>query len=423
MANRDNNIITGLDIGSSSVRIAVGKIVDEKYSDKVLQILSLSQVASEGVSRGVITSIEDVVSSVSSCLELAERSIGMPIDSTWLGISGTQTIVQNSKGYAAVAKSDNEITSADVERAMESSSSISTPLNYEVLHTSPKSYNVDGQPGIKDPVGMTGIRLEVDTKIVLGQSAQIKNLSRAVYRAGLEVNDFVLSQLANANLLLTHRQKDLGVVFVNIGSQTTSVTVYEEGDLLHIAILPIGSAHITNDLAVGLRASVDVVEKIKLEYGDCSTEGLRRKEELDIVDFGALEHEKFKLRDINTIIEARVDEIFLMVDRELKTIQRSGLLPAGVVLTGGGAKIKGIIEVAKKTLRLSAVIGSSSGIIGSSNEVNDPIFSTSIGLVRWGADMSGLGISNSRLRGGVARNISGFFNLNNIKKTISKLIP
>ncbi|MCX6782303.1 MAG: cell division protein FtsA [Candidatus Magasanikbacteria bacterium] len=424
MSRRDENIIAGLDIGSSNVRMAVGKIIDPGSEDEALQILGLVEVPAEGVSKGVVTSIEDVVSSVSSCLENAERSIGVPIESVWLGISGTQTMIQNSRGFAAVAKSDNEITPADVERALESSRSVSTPLNYEILHVTPRSYNVDGQSGIKDPVGMTGMRLEVDTKIILGQSSQIKNLTRAVYRAGLEINDLVLSPLAVSNLLLTSRQKDLGVVMANIGGQTTSISVYEEGDLLHTISLPIGSAHITNDLAVGLRASVDVVEKLKVEYGDCSAESYGRGDEVDLFEVGSPEHELFKLKDVSSIIEARVEEIFYLVDQELKKIHRSGLLPAGVVLTGGGAKLRGMVEEAKRNLRLPAIMGYPLGLVGSIDQANDPGYSAAIGLVKWGSEMLFQTTRGRTGKGdfwGSLKKTLGF--KGRLKKTISSLIP
>jgi cell division protein FtsA len=421
MARKDNNVIAGLDIGSSHIRLSVGKIMDDNIDGGTLHILGQVEVMSEGVSKGMVTSIEDVVSSVSSCLESAERILGIPIESVWLGITGTQTMIQNSRGYAAVAKSDNEITPADVDRALESSRSVSTPLNYEILHVSPRSFNVDGQAGIKDPVGMTGMRLEVDTKIILGQSSQIKNLTRAVYRAGCEINDLVLSPLAVTNLLLTSRQKDLGVVLLNIGAQTTSVTVYEEGDLLHSATISVGSAHITNDLAVGLRASVDVVEKLKIEYGDCSSESRRVRDEVDLFDLGAPEHEVFKLKDVSSIIEARVEEIFGLVDQELKKIQRSGLLPAGVVLTGGGSKLRGMVEAAKNNLRLPAVLGYPMGLTSSSGDINDPSFSTAVGLVKWGSEMLFTEPRHSRTRKSGSGMFSGL--LEKTKKTIRALLP
>jgi cell division protein FtsA len=424
MAKREETIC-GLDIGSSAIRIAIGRPVEDG-PDGTMQILGMVEVPSEGVSKGLVNSIEDVVSSVSSCLERAEQAFGIPVESVWLGISGTQTMIQGSRGYAAVAKSDNEISPADVERALDSSRSVSTPLNYEILHVAPRSFNVDGQSGIKDPVGMTGMRLEVDTKIILGQSSQIKNLTRAVYRAGIEINDVVLSPLAVAGLLLTSRQKDLGVALINIGAQTTSITVYEEGDLLHSATIPVGSAHITNDLAVGLRASVDIVDKLKISFGDCSPEAYGARDEVDLFDLGAPDHDIFKMKDVSSIIQARTEELFYMVDQELKKIQRSGLLPAGAILTGGGAQLRGIIDEAKKNLRLPAVMGYPLGLIGAADHVNNPAFSTAIGLVKWGGNMLATDSHRPRSSGG-----HGFFSSlkdtfgikNKIKKTISSLIP
>jgi cell division protein FtsA len=218
---------------------------------------------------------------------------------------------------------------------------------------------------------------------------------------------------------LTQRQKDLGVVLVNIGGQTTNVTVYEEGDLLHTATVMVGSAHITNDLAVGLRASVDVVEKLKIEYGDCSAESYRNREEIDLYDLGAADHEVFKMKDVSLIIEARVEEIYHLVDQELKKIQRSGLLPAGVVLTGGGAKLRGVVEEAKKNLRLPAIMGYPMGLVGSAGEVNDLSFSTAIGLVKWRSEMLH---SEPRRRSGGKGNVFGGLR-DKIKKTLGTLFP
>jgi cell division protein FtsA len=268
MRKNQEQLIAGLDIGSSTTRMAIGQISDDReVGEGDLQILGAAEVPSAGVHRGIISSIEDVVSSVSACLEQAEHMVGSPIDTVWLGVSGSHIITQLSKGVVAVSKPDSEITEEDVNRAIEASRAIATPLNYEVLHVLPRFFSIDGQNGIKDPVGMTGIRLEVDTQIILGSSSQIKNLTKAVYRTGLEVEDLVLSIIATSEAVITPRQRELGVVVVNIGSSTTSLAVFEEGDLLHTAVLSIGSEHITNDIAIGLRNSIDIAEAVKLNYG------------------------------------------------------------------------------------------------------------------------------------------------------------
>jgi cell division protein FtsA len=386
MNREQNNLIAGLDIGSSFVRIAVGNIMPQGRNDQVLQILGITETPSEGVNKGIITGIEDVVSSVSACLEQAERLVGAPIENITAGISGVQTIIQDGHGYVVVSKSDNEIIKQDVDRAIETSKSVATPLNYEVLHVAPRSFIVDGQNGIKDPVGMTGVRLEVDTKIVLGQSSQIKNLTRAIYRTGLEIDAIVLSILANAELLLSSKQKELGVALINIGASTTSIVVYEEGELLHLAVIPAGSAHISNDLAVGLRAPVDLVERVKLQYEECLTGSFsKRRGEIDLFDFGASDHDIFKLKDVSLIIQARVEEIMSLIDNELKKIKKSGMLPAGAVFTGGGAKLPGMVEIGKNILRLPVFLARPTGFISASDQTNDPSYSTAVGLIKYTA--------------------------------------
>ncbi len=390
MAKAKNNLIAGLDIGSSMVRMAVGQLVyngrDDVQPD--IQILGAAEVVAEGMHKGAISSIEDVVSSVSSCLEKMERTIGTPIDTVWVGVSGLHIMSQNSKGVVAASKADSEISDSDVQRALEAARAISTPLNYEVLHVLPKRFSVDGQTGIKDPVGMTGIRLEVDAQIILGASAQIKNLTKAIYRSGVEIEDLVLSVLATSEAALTNRQKDLGVAIVDLGSSTTSLAIYEEGEILHSTILPIGSEHITNDIAIGLRVSIEVAERIKIEYGGCFSDAVSKKEEIDLYELGTGEHEMIKRKYLNEIIEARVEEIMQKIDDELRKVQRSGMLPAGIVFTGGGAKLTGLVDAAKQYLRLPATLGYPLNFVSATDKINDLSFVNVVGLVKWGSTMS-----------------------------------
>ncbi|MBP6859300.1 MAG: cell division protein FtsA [Candidatus Magasanikbacteria bacterium] len=388
MKNNQGNLISGLDIGSNFVRMVVGQVVGKENNQEELQILGAAEFPSEGVQKGVISSIEDVVSSISATLERVERMVGVPVDSTWVGISGLHILSQSSKGVIAVSKANNEITEEDVSRAIEAARSIATPLNYEVLHVLPKQYTVDGQTGIKDPSSMTGVRLEVDTQIILGSSSQIKNLTKAVYRAGLDIEDLVLSIIATAETVVTKRQKELGVMVVNLGGSTTSVAVFEEGQLVHTAIIPIGSQLITNDVAVGLRTSVDIAERVKVEYGDCRPDLGSKKEEIDLFELGSGEHELVKKKYLTEIISARVEEILQKVDSELRKIQRSGLLPAGVVFTGAGAKLPGLVELSKKVLRLPANLGYPINVISVTDKVNDLGFATAVGLVKWGSIMT-----------------------------------
>ncbi len=386
MRKTAQNLLAGLDIGASSVRLAVGNLILHKQGLAEVQILGCAETPSEGINKGIITNIEDVVSSISACLEQAEHITGIPIESVFAGVPGAQILIQNSRGYAVVSKADNEITESDKWRAVESSKSVATPLNYEVLHVTPRSFIVDGQSGIKEPVGMTGIRLEVDTKIILGQSSQIKNLTRAIYRTGIDIDGMVLSLIAVADTVLSPKQKDLGVVLVNIGATTTSLIVYEEGELLHLSVIPVGGIHITNDLAVGLRNHVEVVEKLKVEYGSCTSEALNSKNEFDLFEFGSLEHDRAKEKEAAMIISARVEEIMFLIDKELKKIGKSGMLPAGAVFIGGSAKLPGVLEIARKYLRLPSSLGLPHGLISATDKINDPSYTTAISLVKWGAD-------------------------------------
>ncbi len=376
--------ITGLDIGSAYIRAVTGQYNPQ---DGNFYIVGCGEVPAAGISKGVIVSIEDAVSAISDCLEQAERMIGAPIERVYAGISGSHIITQNSKGVATISRANGEIREDDVERALAAAQTVATPPNYEILHVIPKDFTIDNQTGIKDPLGMTGIRLEVNTQIILGLSSQIKNITKAIYRTGVEIDSLVLSVLANAEAVLTKKQKELGVVLVNIGEATTSMAVFEEGELLSTAILPVGSNHITADIAIGLRTSLDVAEDIKLEYGQAVADLVNKREEINLADFSDAEEDKVSLRYVAEIIEARVEEIFDMVDKKLIEIDRSGLLPAGVVITGGGAELPGIVEVAKRRFRLPAALGYPLDIHTAIDKVNNLSFTTAIGLAYWGASM------------------------------------
>lgn len=381
-----DEILTGLDIGSHSIKIVIGQRVQNSAGKEDLQIIGLSTHQTEGMSKGIITSIEDAVSSISACLEKAERMAGVAIGHALVSINGTHIISQPSRGVIAVSRPNGEINEDDVERVIDAAQTVATPPNYEILHVIPRTFIVDNQTGIKDPVGMTGIRLEVEAQIIQGLSTQIKNLTKAVYRTGIEIDDLVLSSLACADSVLTKRQKELGVALVNIGATTTNLVVIEEGDVIHTAVLPVGAGHITSDIAIGLRIDIDAAEAIKLQYGTAAAQLVSKGEEINLAEFG-LDEEMVSRKHIVEIISARLDEIFSMVDRELKKINRSGLLPSGVVLTGGGAKLHGIVDSAKLRFKLPASVGVPQAIVTPVEKVNDPTYSVASGLVQWGYNM------------------------------------
>ena len=376
-------ITTGLDIGSSNIRV----VTLERQPDDSWQVIGAAERPAEGVAKGMVTNIEDLVSAVSEVLEQSERMTGLPIESAVVGISGTHIKTLESNGVVAVAKADKEITDEDVARAIEAAQAVATPANYEILHVIPKDFTVDNQSGIKDLVGMTGVRLEVATQIIIGLSSQIKNLTKCIYRAGIDVDDLVFSILACSESTLTKRQKELGVALLNIGSQTTNLIVYEEGEVLHTAVLPIGSNHITADIAIGLRTAIETAETIKLELVKLDFKKVSKRDEVDLSKYSSTEKERtmVPLKHICEIARARVEEIFSLVDKELKKINRSGLLPSGIVLTGGGSKLDGILELAKDKFKLPAFEGKPLGVEQSPvDKVNDQSYAVALGLAVWG---------------------------------------
>ncbi|MBI5621400.1 cell division protein FtsA [Candidatus Falkowbacteria bacterium] len=383
----NETVIAGLDIGSANIRMVVG----QRSAEQKLNIIAAAEVPAEGINKGTVVSIEEAVNSINKCLEKTEKIAGTKIETAWVGISGSHIISQESKGVVAISRSDGEITEDDVERAIEAARTVATPSNYEILHVIPRTFTIDGQTNIKDPVGMNGIRLEVDTQIIQGLTSQIKNLTKCVYRTGLDIEDLVLSILASSEAVLTNRQKDLGVILVNIGASTTSLIVFEEGDVLHTAVLPIGADHITADLAIGLRVSIDTAERVKLNYGTAVAKDILKKDEINLFDLDATVAEDDAIvsrKYIAEIIEARTEEIFEKIDSELKKADRSGSLPAGVVLIGSGVKLPGIVEVAKRKLRLPACLGFAQNLTSAIDKVQDLGFLTAVGLVVWGDQLT-----------------------------------
>ena len=383
MARR--HVITGIDFGSSAIRAVMGTASEQ---DSQCAIIGVAEVPSAGIAKGAITSIEDTVSALSLCLEQLERMSGVPVESAYVGIATPMITSIPSHGVIAVSRANGEIREEDVERAIEAAQAVATPPNAEILHVIPRYFTVDQQTGIKDPVGMTGVRLDVEAKIIQGLSSQIRNVTKTVFRAGIDIDDIVFSILAAAEATLTPRQKELGVAIVNIGSALTSVAIFEEGDLLATAVIPIGGSHVTSDVAIGLRTSLEVAEKLKLEYGQGTAAEVSKREEVNLSEYSDTEHERVSVRQICDIIEARVEEIFEHVDRELVKYNRSGMLPAGVVLTGGGAKLPRLTEVAKRVCRLPSSLGLPVNVTSPIDKVQDTTFTVASGLVRWGFELS-----------------------------------
>lgn len=375
-----DQILVGLDIGTITIRVVVGKRENENTPPS---IIGVGEAAAAGIRRGVIIDIEEAVSSISAALEKAERMTGIPTEHAVVSVGGSHVTSLESHGVIAISRADGEITENDVVRVIDASQAIQIPTNREILHVIPKDFIVDGQVGIKDPVGMTGIRLEVDSQIIEASIPFVKNLTKCVMQAGIDIDDLVLGPLASAQAVLTKRQKELGVVLVELGGGTTGVVAFEESELLHTSILPVGSGYITNDLAIGLRTAVDVAEIIKFEYGTALAQMIKRDEVINLAKIDKNEEGQVSRHHVAEIIQARLEEIFSMVNKQLKSVGRDGQLPAGAILTGGGAKMAGVVDLAKKELRLPVQIGFPQNISTIIDRVDDPAYATAVGLILW----------------------------------------
>ncbi|KKR21187.1 MAG: Cell division protein ftsA [Candidatus Moranbacteria bacterium GW2011_GWA2_39_41] len=420
MASRD--IIVGIDIGSSSVRTVIARIFPEEEKPR---IIGVGSAASTGVRKGVIVDLEEATKSINESVEQAERTSGVAVSQAVVSIGGNHITSQHSKGVIAVGRADGEVAEDDIERVINAAQAISIPPNKEILHIIPETYSLDDNKNIKDPFGMNGVRLEVDAMIVEGSTPFIKNLTKCFEQAGIAISDFVLAPLAATKATLTKRQKELGVVLVDIGGGTTSMAVFEENDLLHTTILPIGGNHITNDIAIGLRTSIDVAERVKLEYGNALPREIGKREEINLAELDSSEEGIVSRYHVAEIIEARLEEIFLLVNKELKMIGREKLLPAGVILTGGTAKLPGAVDLAKNILGLPAQTGFPMQLGGLIDKVDDPAFVTVIGLILWGLenDSSARGgmMLKNKLTGSISNGMSG--GIDGMKKWIGKFLP
>lgn len=395
-------IIAGLDIGSSKVRTVVGVLDPEKGTPNVIGVGTAS---STGLRKGAIIDVEEVIQSISASLEEAERMSGEPIHSVFASVGGTHLEMIKSQGVVAIG--GHEITEADVDRVLDAAQMVSMPQNRRVLKIVPRSFTVDNQTSIKYPVGMSGIRLEVDAFIIAGQTPNINNLEKSINQAGVDIDDLVPVPLAVAEAVIDKRQKELGVVVVDIGAGGTSVIVYEEGMLMHSVVLPVGGESITNDLAIGLRTSVDTAEKLKIEHGSVEQKEIGNRDLIDLSLLSRNDDQKVMKSQVVEIAKARAEEIFDMVNAELRAIEREGKLPAGAVLTGAGAKLPGMTELARETLKLPVQIGFPIEIDGIVDKIDDPAYATAIGLLVWG----------SRFEGGRSFSMGNF----NFKKTFNNI--
>jgi cell division protein FtsA len=364
----------GLDVGTSTVRCVVG-IIDQNNPSK-LSIIGHGSAPNLGMRKGIVVHIEDVADAMAQAITEAERLSGMRLTGATVNINGSHVSGLNSKGVIAISAANREITQEDRLRVEEAATIVQLPSNREIIQVFAQNYRLDGQDNIKDPVGMHGVRLEVDTHIVTAATPNLRNLDMSLDKAQVHVHNRTLSSLAATEAVLQRQQKEAGTVLLDIGAGTTNLVVLEDGEVQHVAVLPVGGQHITNDLAIGLRTDLDIAEAVKVQHA-----GLMQTAKRDVrVKANGQEH-IFKAEDIAMITEARVEELFEIVNKELSKIHRAHKLPGGVVLVGGTAKLPGIAEFAKEQLQLASRVGKLQPLSGLVDTVADPTYCTAVGLM------------------------------------------
>lgn len=391
-------ILSALDIGTSKITTLVASVTEEGG----INILGVSTVTSRGLRKGQVVNIDEATGAISASLEAAERMSGVTIGSAYVSIGGSHIASLNSHGVVAVSEPDKEITQNDVKRVIEAAKAVQLPSSREILHVLPRGYIVDGQEGIVDPVGMTGIRLEVDTHLVTGGSTAVRNLHKCVEELGVQVDSIVFSGLASAYATLSETERELGVILVDIGGGTTDVAIFVEGALSYSAVIPVGAINITKDIAAGLRVSLESAEKIKMLLGQVpktpavpseEEHGKSKKEstedEIDLSGLHLMEEMKSvsKRTLIDGIVRPRLNEIFTMVGLEIKKSGFGGMTPSGVVITGGGATTIGAVEAARRNLAMPVHVGMPSNVSGLIDEIMSPSSATCVGLLLYGAKM------------------------------------
>jgi cell division protein FtsA len=374
MREQNQTHFIGIDIGTSAVRCIIGVFED----DSTPTVIGYGSSVNNGMRKGVVSHPDDVFQAVSTAVSEAERVSGVRVESATINIAGSHVEGTDSRGVVAISSSGKTITLEDRLRVEEAATIIQMPANRSIIQVFAKNYSLDGQSNIKDPVGMQGVRLEVDTHIVTASTQSLKLLDDVVERATIIPNHHTVSSLAVAEAVLTRKQKESGTVVVDIGAGTTSIVVFEDGEVQHVAEIAIGGIHITNDLAIGLKTDLDVAEVAKTQFGSLKDDA-KRSRDVFIKESG--KNHSFDISDIHMIISARLEELFELVDAELEKIHKAKRLPGGVVITGGSAKIPGIAEFSKEVLQLPARIGALQHISGLKEAVDDGSFTTAIGLM------------------------------------------
>jgi cell division protein FtsA len=374
---RKNGLVVGLDIGTSKVCAIVGEM-----TERGVEVIGVGSHLSQGLRKGVVINIESTVESIKKAVQEAELMAGCEINSVFTGIAGGHIKSFNSHGIVAVK--NKEVTDRDVERVIDAAKAVAIPMDREVLHILPQDYIIDEQDGIKEPLGMSGVRLEAKVHIVTGAVTSAQNIVKCCNRTGLNVADIVLEPLASAEAVLTLEEKELGVALVDMGGGTTDIALFHDGSVKHTAVLAIGGDHLTSDIAAGLRTPIGEAERIKQRYGYARTNMVTRDERVEVPSVGGRSARTISRQILCEIIEPRLDEIFQLIRREIAKSGYDGLLASGVVMTGGSTLLPGMVQMAEEVMGMPVRLGVPMHVIGLTDVISSPIYATGVGLVLYG---------------------------------------
>ncbi len=409
----DETIIVGIDIGATKVCTLIARLEENTR----LKILGVGIEPSKGIRKGAVVDLAAASQSIARSIDKAERTSGLEINAALVSLAGSHVNAMNSKGVVGIA--GRVISEDDVVRAMDAARAVAIPHNREVIHVIQRNFTVDGQDGVRTPVGMHGYRLEVEAHIITASASTVENLRQCVSASGVEVTQFVLNPLASAEVVLSDTEREMGVVVCDIGGGTTDLAIYIEGDVWYTSVLAVGGNHVTSDIAHGLRLPLDQAEDIKLKHGHAIVSDVPPEESFNVRPFGEGEPYDVHRQDLAHIIEARVEEIFNMVLQEIKRSGYDGLLPAGMVLTGGASALPGMRSVASEVLGLPVRIAGPKNILGMTDQLNSPAYATSVGLLRWAILMNEIALYSSRGR----KLFGGGINWDKLKNVFRRLLP
>lgn len=391
----DKNLIVGLDIGTSKVVAIVGEIT----ADDEIEIIGIGSSRSRGLKKGVVVNIESTVHSIQRAIEEAELMAGCEIHSVYAGIAGSHIRSLNSHGIVAIR--DHEVSTGDVDRVIDAARAVAIPADQKILHILPQEFVIDSQEGIKEPIGMSGVRLEAKVHMVTGSVSAAQNIVKCVRRCGLEVDDIILEQLAASYSVLTDDEKDLGACLVDIGGGTTDIAIFTDGSIHHTAVIPIAGDQVTNDIAVALRTPTQHAEDIKVQYACALAQLANSQETIEVPSVGDRPSRRLARQTLAEVVEPRYEELFSLVQAELRRSGYEDLVAAGIVLTGGSSKMEGVVELAEEIFHMPVRVGMPQFVSGLSDVVRSPIYSTGVGLLLFGRRQAQNTMSGVRLDGGV----------------------